>query len=298
MKKVLKWIGIALAGLLGLVLIAAVGLYLVGSSKLNKRFSVQTASITVPADPSSIARGEHLVQAVSGCQTCHGERLEGQIFVNSPAMAVLAAPNLTSGAGGVGKTFTDADWMLAIRHGVTPDHRGLLLMPSQYFSRYSDEDLAAIIAYLKSLPPVDNPIPDRKVGPVGKLMVGAGQLPPLPATRIDHSAKPPAPVPGPTAEYGAYLVTVGFCRECHAENLAGNTNPNGPPPGPNLTQGGEMRAWTEADFINTIRTGVKPGAIPLSEEMPWKYYQKMTDEELKAIWAYLNSLPATTAQSN
>ena len=65
----------------------------------------------------------------------------------------------------------------------------------------------------------------------------------------------------------------------------------GPPPGPDLTQSGELGGWTEQDFINTIRQGVTPDGDTLdSEEMPWDYYTRMTDDELKAIWMYLQTL--------
>jgi mono/diheme cytochrome c family protein len=136
-------------------------------------------------------------------------------------------------------------------------------------------------------------MPARRVEILGRLMMGAGLFPPFAADRIDHdSPSPAASQPGVTAAYGQYLTRV--CTECHGANL--NGAPFGPPgqevPTPNLTPGGELRAWSERDFITTLRTGVTPGGKHLSDEMPWKYFGQMTDDELKAVWLYLHSLPA------
>ena len=124
-------------------------------------------------------------------------------------------------------------------------------------------------------------------------MMGAGMFPPLAADQIDHSSPPAAaPEPGVTAAYGEYLSHT--CTECHGASL--NGAPFGPPgqevPTPNLTPGGELAAWSEDGFINTMRTGVTPFGRILNDEMPWKYYGQMTDDELKALWMYLRSLPA------
>jgi mono/diheme cytochrome c family protein len=118
-------------------------------------------------------------------------------------------------------------------------------------------------------------------------------FPPFPVDQIDHTNQPPAgPEPGVTVAYGEYLART--CKECHGENL--NGKPFGPPgqevPTPNLTPGGELGSWSEQDFFNTLRTGVTPNGRQLREDMPWKYFGKMSDDELKALWMYLRSLPA------
>jgi len=150
-----------------------------------------------------------------------------------------------------------------------------------------------LIAYLKSAPPVDNVLPERRVEVLGRLMVGVGMFPPLPVDQIDHTdPRPVAPEPGMTAAYGQYLSHT--CTECHGANL--NGAPFGPPgeeiPTPNLTPGGLLAAWSEEDFFSTMRTGVTPSGHQLNVEMPWMYYGRMSDEELRALWLYLQSLPA------
>jgi mono/diheme cytochrome c family protein len=291
-RKILKWIGIVLVGLLGLLLLAAAGLYFVGTAKFNKKYDIPVETVTVPTDPGAIDYGQHLA-TIFLCANCHTDNLGGKLFYDLPGMLSIPTPNLTSGAGGVGVFYSDEDWVRAIRHGVGYDGRALFIMESRAFYNISDEDLGALIAYIKSVPPVDNQFPVRSAEPLGRLMMGVGMVPPFPADQIDHTGpRPSAPAPGVTAEYGRYLTHT--CTECHGTNL--NGAPFGPPGQevltPNLTPGGELGTWTETDFFTTLRTGMTPHGQPLSDEMPWKYYGQMTDEELRAIWTFLRSLPA------
>ena len=284
-----------LGSFIGLLVLAFIILYTIGSVKWNKlhgKYDVPVEPIAIPADQASITRGEH-VATIHMCQQCHTDNLAGQT-AGAPIMITLSVPNLTSGAGGVGVTNTDQDWVRAIRHGVGHDDRGLVLMPSAVWYYLSDEDLADLIAYLKSLPPVDKQLPPTDLGPLGRVMLTLGQLPPeiIPnVTVIDHdSPRPVAPKPGVTLEYGKYLTTT--CTLCHGENLNGQTVREGGNMyvAPNLTRGGEVGFWSEEQFIATMRTGVTPGGHPLSQFMPWKYFGQMTDDELKAVWMYLQSL--------
>jgi mono/diheme cytochrome c family protein len=194
----------------------------------------------------------------------------------------------------VGATYTTEDWVRAIRHGVGADRRALFFMLSAAFRQFSAEDTGALIAYLKALPPVDNRLPGRRFEPMARIMMGAGLFPPLAADQIDHRAAPPqSPAPGATAAYGMLLSSL--CTECHGADLKGA--PFGPPGEqvmtPNLTPAGELGRWSEADFITTMRTGLTPSTRQLNDEMPWKYFGQMTDDELKALWLYLRSLPAS-----
>jgi mono/diheme cytochrome c family protein len=296
-RKILKWIGIVLGSLIGLLVIAFAVLYVIGTVKWNRlhgKYEVPVVTIPIPTDQASIARGEHIA-TIRMCMQCHKDNLGGQT-ARVPGLVTLSVPNLTSGAGGVGATNSDEDWVRAIRHGVGHDGRGLALMPSGVFYYLSDEDLGALIAYLKTLPPVDNEMPPTGLGPLGRVMLALGQLPEplLPnVTEIDHYApRPVAPEPSVTVEYGEYLANT--CTVCHGANLNGQTLQEGPNVyvALNLTRGGEMVGWSEADFITTMRTGVTRGGKQLIDVMPWKYFGQMTDNELKAVWLYLQSLPA------
>jgi cytochrome c553 len=296
MHKIFKGIGIVLGSLVGLLVLAFVVLYIIGKVKWNsirgKEYEVPVEPITIPTDQASIARGEHIA-TIRMCKDCHTENWSGQSD-SVPGLITLSMPNLTPGAGGVGTTNTDEDWVRAIRHGVGYDGRGLLLMPSRVWYYLSDEDLADLIAYLKSLPPVDNEPPKTELGPLGRVMMTLGQLPreaTVPdAAVIDHDApRPVAPQPGVTVEYGLYLART--CMLCHGSELNGQTIFDGSV-ALNLTPGGEMKGWSEEDFIATMRTGVTPSGHQLKDAMPWKYFGQMTDDEMKAVWMYLQSLPA------
>ena len=298
MKRALKLIGKIVGGLIGLIVLAFIILYVIGTVKWNKlhgKYEVPVETIAIPTDQASIARGEHIA-TIHLCRECHTETLSGQSEA-APIMLTFTFPNLTPGAGGVGATNTDADWVRAIRHGVGYDGRGLSLMPSGTWYYLSDEDLGALIAYLKNLPPVDNVMPKTDLGPMGRMMLALGQLPPdiIPnVISIDHTGpRPVAPQPGATVEYGLYLART--CMLCHGSKLNGQTISMGGPEkylALNLTPGGELKAWSEDDFIKALRTGVTPSGHHLLDVMPWKYFREMTDDELKAVWMYLQSLPA------
>jgi mono/diheme cytochrome c family protein len=170
-------------------------------------------------------------------------------------------------------------------------------MPSWEFYTLSDEDLADIIAYVKSVPPVDRAPRQNQMGMLIRAMWAFNQLgsPMLSAETIDHTGpRPAAPAVGITAEYGGYLA-IG-CTGCHGAGLSGGPIPGAPPdfpPALNLTPGGELVGWTAADFIQTLRTGITPSGQQLRPEyMPWPVFGQMTDDELTAVFLYLQSLPA------
>ncbi len=298
MKRILKLIGKIVGGLVGLLLLAFAVLYIIGTVKWKSIrgtvHNVPVEKITIPIDQASIARGEHIA-TIRMCKDCHTETWSGQSD-SVPGLITLSIPNLTSGLGGVGATNTDEDWVRAIRHGVGHDGRGLALMPSRIWYYLSDEDLADLIAYLKNLPPVDNELPKADLGPLGRVMMTLGQLPPEITAPdvlvIDHDGpRPIAPEPGVTVEYGEYLAV--SCTLCHkADFNGGMITIDAEYLAPNLTPGGELHAWSEEDFITTMRTGVTPSGHQLKSVMPWKYFGQMTDDELKAVWMYLQSLPA------
>jgi mono/diheme cytochrome c family protein len=292
MKKVLKWFGITLGGLLGLVIILLAVFYFKGNAMVSRTYDIPAENIPIPTDAASIARGKHFVQAI--CVGCHTTDLSGQLMIQAP-FATLYSANLTSGKGGAGAEFSDADFIRAIRHGVDDHGRALILMPSMVFWNFSDSDLADIVAYVKTVPPVDKELPDPKTNVLGKFMIGAGMFGPniVPANVIAHDQRPPASPMGVTPQYGQYLVNVTGCRDCHGAQLSGGKSSKpGAMDAPNLTPGGDLKTWTSADFIETIHTGVTPGGRVLNpDEMPWKdFAANYSDDELNAIFLYLQSL--------
>lgn len=298
MKTVLGWIGRVLLGLLGLLVAAVVILNIIALGRVNKTYDVEPESIVIPSDQASIDRGQHIAAAISICQACHGAKLEGQVLDDEPFIVRMAPPNLTSGQGGLGGTLTDADYVLAIRHGLDPNRHPLMIMHSDYFHNLSQQDLGAVIAYVKSVPPVDNQVPETAARIVGRALLplgvfDSGPAALLPAEVIDHQAPfNPMPAEGTTPEYGQYLVSIALCQMCHGPDLTGGP-PIDPasPAGPNIAAHAAAGGWTEQQFIDTIRSGVTPEGRTLNADaMPFEYYGKMTDQELQAIWAYLGSL--------
>jgi mono/diheme cytochrome c family protein len=294
--RVLRWIGIVLGSLLGLVLIAAVALYIVGGGRIGRTYAIPAETIAVPTDQASIERGRHLATAIANCVDCHGENFGGTIFldVDSPPLFRAVAPNLTRGQGGVGDRLSDADFARAIRHGVGPDDKALLVMPAEDYAPMSDADLGALIAYIRSLPPVDSQLPPSEIRPLGQIMLAAGLLPPFSAEVVDHTAtREVAPPAGVTPEYGRYLAMTSGCTSCHGMGLSGGPIPGVPPdfpPAKNLTPTG-IGSWTDEDFFRALREGKRPDGSAIDPFMPWMATQKMTDDEIKALLAYLRTVP-------
>lgn len=294
--RVIRWAGIVLAGLFGLLVIAVAGVYIASGARMNKTYQIAVEQVAIPTDAAAVGRGQRLATSIGQCVDCHGDNLAGKEFLNAPGIGVFYSANLTSGEGGVGRTFTDADWVRALRHGVGQDGKPLLIMPAQGYNALSPEDLGALIAYVKSVPPVDNVLPESDIQILGRALFVAGQIDGYAAETIDHSAPiAPAPPMGATREYGQYLVRVGGCVDCHGANLSGGPMTGAPPdvpPASNITPGGEISAWTDAQFIETMRTGVNPAGKQLHPFMPYKYLGRLSDDELKAIFLYLESLEA------
>jgi hypothetical protein len=131
-QKVLKWIGVILGGLVGLLALAVIVIYLLGTARLNKKYEIPVEAISVPVDAQSIEHGEHLA-TIFICTRCHTDSFGGQVYFDVPGMVSIPTPNLTSGAGGVGATFSDEDFVRAIRHGVGPDGKALFIMPAKAY---------------------------------------------------------------------------------------------------------------------------------------------------------------------
>lgn len=286
MPKLLRWLRNAVVGLVGLLVLLLLVVYFLSGRKLNRTYTFAMGPLSVAIADADIENGRRLAQ-LRGCFGCHGDDLSGEVMVENFMFGKLSSANLTSGRGGVGAEYLDVDWVRGIRHGVDRDGKPLIIMPSNDFAHMSDQDLADIIAYVKSVPPVDNELPDQSLGPMARWIITSGAYS-LPASLIDHSAQAAAPEPGITVAYGEYLAR--FCMGCHGEDLGGGESN----PGPNLTRGGRLADWTQEDFVQTLRSGVRPDGSELSAGMPWQATKAMNDDEMAALWMYLRSLPAVS----
>jgi len=294
MKRVLKWVGYVVGGLVAVIVLCISVVYVVTSSRMGKTYPTEAEAVAIPTDPAAIERGRHLAVAVGKCTDCHGDNLAGKMISDDPVFARLWSSNLTSGKGGIGSSYTDADYVRAIRYGVRRDGKPLIFMPSDAFNHFNDADLGSIIAYVKSVPPVDQTTSPPSIGPIARVLSVTTAFPLIPARNINRNAPRPALVAvGVTKEYGDYLLATGGCKNCHNSNLSGGEKIQGVQV-PNLTPAG-IGKWTEADFTKVLRTGVRPDGRILSAIMPYAYTRFLTDDEIKAMWMYLQSLPARPA---
>ncbi len=296
MNRFLKIAAVSLGVLLLLVGAGVAGLYAWSGAELKKKLTTPTHAFTAPTAPDSalLARGKHVVDALAKCSECHTADLGGGTMIDDAAFGHLATPNLTSGAGGIGADYTDADWERAVRHGVARDGRRLMIMPSNEYQYLSDEDLGVIVAYLRSVPAVDRETAPTQLGPLPRALYAAGKFPLFPAAFVTHTdaAVPTVPVDS-TVEYGQYLGTVG-CSGCHGATYGGGNIPGTPPEWPaaaNLTPTG-IGHYAFTDFATLLKTGIRPDGSKLEPFMPIAATSQMTEIEMKAVFAYLKTLPA------
>jgi mono/diheme cytochrome c family protein len=293
MKRSLRIVLIFFGVFVGLSALLGSVLYGLGWYRQNRIYNTIPNPVALPTDPDSLLEGQRIFR-YRGCEACHGEDLGGLVYLDNPAIGQVITPNLTAGAGGLGGERSDLDLVRAIRHGIGPDGKGLLFMPSTEFYYLSEIDLAAILAYIRSVPSVDNQPAPSQLSPTGFVIMNlTREITFLPAELIPHSDPPPAaPKPALTVEYGQYLAL--SCPVCHGMNLSGGEIPGFPPEWPaagNLTTGWGSRlpSWGEEGFIEILRDGEKHGRAIHPDYMPWTSYRYMSDLELQALYLYLIS---------
>jgi mono/diheme cytochrome c family protein len=260
--------------------------------------------------PERLARGRYLVVGLAGCEMCHtpkdwrthgapnlpGTELSGQNLPMPGLPGTIVASNLTSDAETGAAHWSDDEIARAIREGIGHDGRTIFpMMPYGAYRAISDEDLASIVVYVRSVAPVRNPLPPTEVKfPVKYLVRNAPQPVTSPVSGPGRQANP--------VERGKYLAGIGC--GCHSP-----ATPKGPIPGMDYG-GGEVLAgpwgevtssnitqdasgisyYDEATFIQALRTGYVK-ARKLSSIMPFGEFSNLSDDDLKAIFAYLRTLP-------
>ncbi len=295
MKRWIKWS----AASLGLAALLVVGAAVVGTQlaerKRMRQINVTVQPVAYTSDAQALERGKYLFQS-RGCVECHGANGGGRDFVNDGKGTRIAGPNITP--GGVVAGYQPEDWVRTIRHGVKPNGRPVLIMPSEDYNRLTNEDLAALVAHVRSLPPqkggsavVELPLP-------AWVLYGFGAIPDA-AQRIDHSLPPSTPVAAAvTAQHGAYVANM--CIGCHGVKLSGGKIPGGPPDWPaaaNITPGegsAMVRYQDAAQFMAMMRSGKRPDGSAI-KVMPFGSLSAMSDVDIQALYAYLKTVPARPA---
>jgi mono/diheme cytochrome c family protein len=326
MKRFLKILGWSLVAIVGIAIVAYGIAWWVSKTRYDRHWVAHEAGFPIPfplsdaelavlreeriaggapADDSlagvdlealalsrATARGKHLIESRVSCNGCHGADFGGFAIIDVPIVGRWVAPNITQGEGSVTRGYTASDWDHAVRHGLRRNGRSSS-MPAIDFVNLSDRELSDIVAYIRSQPPVDSNLGPVKFGPVFTFLT-ATDSGAFFASMIDHEKAHAVDPPdsAPTPQYGEHLVQV--CRGCHGERLSGGKLKGDPnmPIVANLTPHETgFRDWTEADFIRAMREGKRKDGTAISEFMPWRAYGQMGDTELRAMYAYLRTVP-------
>lgn len=240
---------------------------------------VPADSVAVPGDSLSLVEGARLTR-VHGCRGCHGDSLQGHVFMDEPHLVRLVAPNVTAAA----TSYSDAELARLIRHGVTRTGRAVFAMPSAMFYHLSDADVGRIIAYIRAAPVQDGDLPKNEFRVFGKVAIVAKRVP-RDANTMNHQA----PRLGDRAHttqlaLGEYLVRTS-CTECHGETLGGDAE--GTPALPKAV------GYTLPEFESLMLEGTVRGGrdIGLMGQTIRSRFVHLRRDEVDAIWAWLQTLP-------
>jgi mono/diheme cytochrome c family protein len=299
LKKVAGWTG-------GLVAVAVAGLAVAVAARQDRKFEAPEVATHASKDPAVIARGRYLAFGPAHCVECHGATdrrdelaagkeipLSGGLEMKLP-VGVFRPANITPDVEtGIGR-YTDGQLARMLRHGVRPDGRAVL--PFMPFADMAEDDLDAILSFLRTQPPVRHAVTTAEPNVLGRV-VKAFVLEPKGPTMPLRKSVPPAE----TAEYGRYLThSVANCVGCHTKVDMRTGEKIGPLFGggtkiegfvtPNLTpdpRWGWIASWPEEVFVARLHMGRQRAGSP----MPWDSFRKMSDSDLRAIYRYLRTLP-------
>lgn len=283
-----------IAAVAGLAALAA-GLALWwGEHKIDRRVDVRVVPVAyAKPTPQVLQQGKYLFES-RGCGECHGKDGAGRVLLDEGGLYVRT-PDITPARVSMVANYTEADWVRAIRHGIDPAGRALLIMPSEDYARMNDGDLAALVAYIRSLPPGRGEIGEVRLPTLVRAMYGIGVFKDA-SEKIDHRLPPPPVIPvGETPEHGGYVAAM--CMGCHGPTFSGGRIPGAPPdwpPASNLTpgEGTVMPRYASVEaFAAMLRTGKRPDGTPVSKVMPFESLAHLNDTDVKAMHAYLGTLP-------
>jgi len=287
-KKVLKWIGIAIGGVVGFALLGTAVIYVVIGNDLSRTFDIPLTEVAVPGDQVSATEGKRLAQIYGCFNGCHGETVTGGVFFQVPDGTVLTSPDLAAAAN----KYSAAELERTIRHGVRPDGTSVLIpMPSEMFYNLSDAHVGSIIGFLQSQTPREEPWPRTYFGPLGRLMLLLFKQDTdtiLAAEVIDHDLARPDASPDDLLALGKYIAMTS-CPECHGPDLRGW-------PGDNVPPLAIVAAYSIEDFTTLLRTGVPIGdrELDLMAEVATRRFSHFSDSEIAALYAYLRTLAGSS----
>ena len=300
MKRSVKIVSITAVAVILLIASAAIGASWLGARKAHRVVKLDVTAVAYVPGPDAIAHGKYLYNS-RGCMECHGADGKGRVVIDDPNGMYIRSPNITSGTGGVVAGYSESDWVRTIRHGITPQGHAVFLMPSEDYNRLTDADLAALVAYVRSLPPVAGEASVIKLPLIVKALYGIGAIHDA-SEKIDHALPPSTPIAAePTVAHGAYVANM--CMGCHGAQLKGGKIPGAPPDWPaaaNLTPGADSvlpRYASPEQFKTMLRTGKRPDGSAVSTVMPFETLKQLNDTDVDALYAYLKAQPTQAAQA-
>ena len=266
-----------------------------GDRKLARHVDVAVAPVALHSDAASIERGGYLFRS-RGCGDCHGMDGAGAVVVDDGALHVRS-PDITPAPTGVVARYTAVDWVRTIRHGVKPDGRPVMIMPSEEYNRLVDADLAAIVTYVRQLAPATGARAEVRLPMPVKALYAAGLVRDA-SEKIDHSLAPAQPVPeGITTAHGAYVAN--GCIGCHGARLTGGKIPGAPPDWPPAARlapgpGSALDRYPSAEpFMAMLKTGKRPDGSSVTKVMPFVSLKEMNEVDVRALYLHLRSLPSS-----
>lgn len=279
MNRMLKWAGYGLAGVVGACALAVGGAFAV--SEAIVRWPVEKPQVTLVAssDPGAVARGRK-VATLNGCHDCHGKNLEGLLFHDEMPIIRAWGPNLSRALA----EQSDADFDRAVRHGVAADGRRLWLMPSSAFAHLTDQEMADLMAYLRTYKPTGETQPRFQLGAVGRLGVLLGKFKSEPDA-IEATGGLKLEDLGPQHAVGRQVARA--CVECHGQTLEGAAFLKSP----DLDM---VASYDPADFEKLLRTGVAAGdrKLGLMSAVAPARFNALSSQEIAAMHAYLKARAA------
>jgi mono/diheme cytochrome c family protein len=270
--------GVRLFIVVGLIAATAWGIETVSTQILTARHAMPTQALAVRPAPSAANDGNRLAH-VDGCFSCHGGQLTGRVLFADLFGTRLIAPNLTR----LAHQETDTQLAAAIRYGVKRDDTSIIDMPSSELIKSSDSDIAAIIAYLRTLPTRPDATGETRWRLGGRTMLMAGLLP-VEATRINISARGPQRTPTSPLALGGYI-TQAHCSVCHGPDLSGETIEGSP----DLRV--SIQHYSPAAFEHFFRTGegqIGHGTKTMTRMIRGRF-QYLTPADVHAIYVYLKA---------
>lgn len=294
-----RWLRPVLIGvttLLALAAASATTAVALGQRKMQRTVVLPPLSAPAwPAQAGDAERGRYLY-ASRGCADCHGADGAGRVFVDDPSAGLrLRGPNLTRGGPAAIAGYSDTDWVRLLRHGVKPDGRAAMVMPAEDYARMTEQDLAALVAHVRSLPAAPGGAAELTL-PVPMLAAyGLGAIRDA-SEKIDHQAAPSQPVPrAVSVEHGAYVAQM--CVGCHGAQLEGGPIAGGAPDWPAAArlvpgEGDVMpRYGAPESFLAMLKTGRRPDGTPV-RAMPFEALAQLDDVDARALHLYLSSRTA------